>query len=245
MKEIILASASPRRAQLLEQIRVPFRVVKSNAPEIITQTEPGEIVKELSLQKAMAVAAQQDGGIVLGADTIVWLKGKLLGKPKDREDARRMLAGLQGCSHSVYTGVTIMKCARSKAMPSMEISACGAGQLPGETKCLPYGPRLVSPEIPENGREDGQVTAGDHVWIFRSFYRETAVRVHEMSEEEIEGYLDTGDPFDKAGSYGIQGPFAAFVDGIEGDYLNVVGLPVSAVYQELKNITDDYEKAEG
>lgn len=188
MRKIILASGSPRRKELLAQIGIPFQVIKSNAEEKITKTVPEEIVKDLSLQKAADVAQQLQEGIILGADTIVCLDGEIMGKPKDRNDAFQMLERLQGRSHSVFTGVTLMR------------------KIPGEEMKI------------------------------RSFAVETRVKIHEMCREEIEAYLDTGDPFDKAGSYGIQGPFAAYVDGIEGDYNNVVGLPVAAVYQELKRL---------
>ena len=189
MEEIILASGSPRRRELLTQIGVPFRVIKSDAPEVTTKTEPGEMAMELSCHKAGAAAGQVSRGIILGADTIVWLDGKPLGKPEDRADAKQMLERLQGRSHEVYTGVTLI-------------------------------------------RKEGQQQTCD------SFFCRTVVHVHAMSDAEIEAYLDTGDPFDKAGSYGIQGPFAAYVDGIEGDYQNVVGLPVSAVYQKLKHMCE-------
>ena len=207
MEDIILASGSPRRKELLTLIGVPFRVVKSDAPEVITQTAPGKIVEELSEQKAHAVLMQLEdedrGKTVLGADTIVVLDGEVLGKPKDREDAKRMLLHLQGKAHSVFTGVTLL---RLKNGPSD--SGAASHEAAGE----------------------GQIQK-------LSFFRETKVFVHAMSDAEIEAYLDTGDPFDKAGSYGIQGPFAAFVDGIEGDYQTVVGLPVAAVYQALKAFT--------
>ena len=240
MKEIILASASPRRAQLLEQIGVPFRVIKSEAPEIVTQSEPGEIVKELSRQKAAAVAGKLDNGIVLGADTIVWLDGKLLGKPHDREDAGRMLLELQGRVHHVYTGVTLL-CAD---VPVISGAAAGApaisGAGDGASAVSNAGDGVPAASNAGDGAYADKYTRlliGERCWLCRSFFRETAVHVHAMTPEEIEAYLDTGDPFDKAGSYGIQGPFAAYVDGIEGDYLNVVGLPASAVYQELKNLS--------
>ncbi|MDO5346105.1 MAG: Maf family protein [Lachnospiraceae bacterium] len=185
MRTIILASGSPRRRELLEQIGIPFQVMKSDAEEIITKSAPEEVVLELSAQKAEAVAEQVEEGVILGADTIVAIDGEILGKPAGREHAGRMLKQLQGRTHSVFTGVTLI------------------------------------------GKQAGKKER-------RSFFRETKVQIHSMSEEEIEAYLDTGDAFDKAGSYGIQGPFAAYVDGIEGDYSNVVGLPVSAVYQALK-----------
>ena len=193
MDEIILASGSPRRRELLTLIGVPFKVIKSDAPEIITKTDPGEIVMELSMQKALDVYNKITEGspIVLGADTIVCLDGKVLGKPADREDAKRMIRALQGRTHSVFTGVTLLG----------NINNAGENGIKKET-----------------------------------FFRETKVMVHSMSDEEIEGYLDTGEPYDKAGAYGIQGAFAAYVDGIEGDYTNVVGLPVSAVYQTLKKL---------
>ena len=194
--EIILASGSPRRAELLSLIKIPFRVVVSQAAETITKELPGEIVQELSAQKAEAVARDIPEGIILGADTIVWQDGRVLGKPKDRDDARAMLQKLQGRTHEVYTGVTLIR---------KEKEASGSGT--GAEHC-----RRVS------------------------FYSQTTVHVHAMTDEEIEAYMDTKDPFDKAGSYGIQGPFAAFVDGIEGDYHTVVGLPVARVYQELKKI---------
>ena len=185
---IILASGSPRRRELLEQIGIPYRTLKCSSPEFTTSTDPVGIVKELSARKAQA-AAEKESGIILGADTIVWQDGRVLGKPSDRSDARRMLECLSGREHSVYTGVTLIRM--------------------GE----------------------------DRTELNRLFlYRETKVRVFRMTQEEIEAYLDTGEPFDKAGAYGIQGSFAAFIDSIEGDYTNVVGLPVGAVYQALKQI---------
>ena len=183
MEEIILASASPRRSQLLSLIGVPFQVIVSDADESVEAEQPEEIVMELAYRKAHAVAILPEaaGKFVLGADTIVWCDGRMLGKPKDAAEAGAMLQVLQGREHSVYTGVALL-------------------------------------------RDDA----------VKRFYRQTKVFVHEMSQEEIDAYIATGDPFDKAGAYGIQGPFAAYVDGIEGDYQTVVGLPVSAVYQMLK-----------
>lgn len=186
MKQFILASASPRRRELLEQIGVEFAVVPSEAPEVITKSLPSEVVEELSLQKATDVAEQVEEGIILGADTIVCQNGAIMGKPKDRADAARMLQALQGEEHSVFTGVTILV------------------------------------------KEGGSLVAS------QTFSQETKVYVYEMTDEEIQRYIDTGEPMDKAGAYGIQGRFAAYVEGIEGDYNNVVGLPVSAVWQAVK-----------
>ena len=188
MKKLILASNSPRRRELLEQIGVEFEVIPSNAEEKVTKQEPSEVVEELSRQKAEDVAAAVEDGIVLGADTVVCQDGQIMGKPKDEADAKQMLQKLQGEEHSVYTGVTIL--------------------------------------VKGNG-------AVQHV---QTFSQETKVYVYEMTDEEIDRYIATGEPLDKAGAYGIQGRFAAYVDGIEGDYNNVVGLPVSAVWQELKEL---------
>lgn len=191
MSEIILASASPRRKELLEQVGIQFKVVKSSVEEVITETEPDKVVMELSGQKAEDVAAgsnDRKDRIVIGADTIVFCQGKILGKPKDESDAFAMLEGLAGKSHSVFTGVTLL-----------------------------IGDRMIS------------------------FAEETKVNVKDMTHEEIRRYIATKEPMDKAGSYGIQGRFAAFVSGIEGDYNNVVGLPVSRIYTELtKNGVDIY-----
>jgi septum formation protein len=183
---LILASQSPRRKELLAQIGLTFTVKQSDCEEKIEGTDPEEIVKSLSRQKAKAVAENAEKGyIVLGADTIVVLDGRILGKPRDEEDAFRMLQGLQGREHMVYTGVTLIQ------------------------------------------EEKG---------LCVSFAEGTKVSVWPMSGEEIRDYIKTGEPMDKAGAYGIQGRFAAFIEKIEGDYTNVVGLPLARVYHELKKM---------
>ena len=187
--KVILASASPRRRELLTQIGIDFEVQVSEVEERITTTVPCEVVQELSRQKAEAVMAmrKEEGvrALVIGADTVVACGGEILGKPRDAEDAMRMLRMLSGRSHEVYTGVTF---------------------------------------VYDEGRE------------IYSFYECTKVHFAPMTEAEIEEYVTTGDPMDKAGAYGIQGFCARYITGIEGDYNNVVGLPVGRVYQELKNI---------
>ncbi len=185
---IILASASPRRQELLTQIGLPFEVCPSEWEEVTDKELPEEVVQELSYHKAMEVYERnvtEEGTVVIGADTIVACGGQILGKPGTRERAEEMLGKLQGGTHQVYTGVTFV--------------------------------------WKEKGRTE---TAG--------FYECTDVRVYPMTEEEIRCYVETGEPMDKAGAYGIQGGFAAFIQGICGDYNNVVGLPVGRVYQELK-----------
>lgn len=181
MKKIILASGSPRRRELLEQIGVKFEIHKAEGEEKITSSIPEEAVKELSLQKAKEVSGKYDGDVVIGADTVVAVDGQILGKPADRADAVRMLRLLQGKEHQVITGVTVIL------------------------------------------KESGKTV---------NFAEVTKVHVFPMTEEQIEQYIETGEPMDKAGAYGIQGKFAVYVSGIEGDYNNVVGLPVGRLYQE-------------
>lgn len=184
--KIILASASPRRRELLHQVGIEPEIIPSQVEEIIISTDPKEAVKALSAQKAedvmAACANRKDSFIIIGADTVVAVDGKILGKPASGEEAVRMIGLLQGREHQVYTGVTMIF---------------------GKT-----GERLT-------------------------FAEQTDVHVCPMSPEQIEGYVATREPMDKAGAYGIQGCFAACIRGIEGDYNNVVGLPVGRVCQEL------------
>ena len=192
MNRIILASASPRRRELLSQIGVNFDIRVSQAEEIYHSTVPQEIVKELALIKAETVARElspeeRNGCLLIGADTVVVQNGKILGKPKDEADALQMLRNLQGNCHEVYTGTALLR-------------------------------------FENNERE------------VRNHAVMTKVYVHAMSEQEIRAYIATGEPMDKAGAYGIQGRFAAYIDRIEGDYYNVVGLPVSYIYQSLKEL---------
>ena len=188
MKKIVLASGSPRRKELLEQIGVRFEIQKAEGEERITSLVPEEVVRELSMQKAEEVALKCDGDLIIGADTVVAVKGQILGKPKDRADALRMLRLLQGTEHQVITGVTVIL------------------------------------------KETGKTV---------SFAEVTKVHMYPMTEEQMERYIDTGEPMDKAGAYGIQGKFAAYVSSIEGDYNNVVGLPIGRLYQEVLNAGTD------
>lgn len=193
---IILASASPRRRELLEQIGLDFEVVTSHVVEQISSVRPDDAVEELSRQKAEAVFCQEteaaEGGLlVIGADTVVALDGVILGKPVDGGDAFRMLERLQGREHEVYTGVTLL------------YKAAGASER--KAKC---------------------------------FHERTRVYFYPMTKAEISEYVHTGDPLDKAGAYGIQGFCARYISRIEGDYNNVVGLPVGRLYQEIRELTE-------
>ena len=185
-----LASASPRRKELLAQIGAECEVVPAAGEERIGSKVPEQVVLELAKQKAKEVAArfsQEPGRLaVLGADTVVAFGGQILGKPKDKADAARMLKTLSGNTHSVFTGVAVVL--------------------------------LANKQVEE---------------VF-SFYEETKVTMYPMSDKQIEAYIGTGEPMDKAGAYAIQGKCAVYIEKIAGDYNNVVGLPVAAIYQKLE-----------
>lgn len=189
-KKIILASASPRRRELLAQAGYKFEIQVSHKEETYISEAPDEIVKELALLKAKDIAEQNDAKnmIVIGADTVVVHQGAILGKPKSKDDAYDMIKGFQGDKHQVYTGVAI----------------------------LDYD-------------VDGKETIVNHAV-------KTDVYVNPMTDEEIWKYIESDNVMDKAGSYGIQSGFAVYIEKIEGDYFNVVGLPISYIYEQLKQI---------
>lgn len=188
MMKLILASASPRRREILDMAGFPFAVCPARGEEVRVGTDPVEIVGNLAEAKAREVAgSQKEDCFVLGADTIVVQDHEIMGKPVDRADARRMLHAIQGSCHQVYTGVALA------------------------------------------GVQAGQMT------MYR-FVQRTDVFVYPMTDAEIEAYMDTGEPFDKAGAYGIQGRFGTYIEKIDGDYLNVVGLPLGRLYQEMKRL---------
>lgn len=181
MKHIILASASPRRKEILELANLKFDVMPSDAQEITTKTAPNEVVMELASIKAKDIYKKSEKqSMIVGADTVVAYQGQILGKSTDEADAKRMLTMLSGQTHEVYTGVCVI--------------------------------------------EDGKT---------KTFYEETKVTFYEISDEQIDHYIKTGEPMDKAGSYGIQGKAAVFIKGIEGDYYNVVGFPIARFLQEI------------
>ena len=209
MTNIVLASASPRRNELLGKLGLAFSVIPAEGEEVLTTSVPEEAVKELSFQKAHEVAerimknreavpapeTEQDRLIVIGADTVVSIDHEIMGKPADREDAARMLHRLSGREHQVYTGVTIL---------------------------VFDGGRAADHRPPEPVTDT-------------CFACRTDVFVYPLSDKEIDSYIATGEPMDKAGAYGIQGAFGLYVEKIDGDYNNVVGLPVSKLWQELRH----------
>lgn len=179
---LILASASPRRRELLALVEPDFTVAAADVDErAVTAPDPASLARALAQAKCLAVAGGHPRDIVIGCDTVVDVDGRVFGKPGDREEARRMLRALSGRSHLVHTGVCIR---------------CGQQQeLFADTTVVTFAP---------------------------------------LDEAEIEAYIRTDEPYDKAGGYGIQGGAARFVTRLEGCYFNVMGFPVPRVYQALK-----------
>lgn len=191
MVRYVLASASPRRIELLEQMGIYFEVCPAHGEEITTKEHPADIVEELSFKKTCeAVDRYQnhcnknDTIVIIGADTMVVCQNEIMGKPCDANDAVKMLTKLQNDTHQVYTGVTL---------------------------------------VIMNEKERRTVT----------FHEKTDVTMYPMTKEQIQAYVATGEPMDKAGAYAIQGKCAVYIKGINGEYNNVVGLPVARLMQEF------------
>jgi septum formation protein len=184
MKRIILASASPRRKELLEKIGLKFEVEPSNyAEDMCSGLSPDELARAISLEKAKAVARRRKNAIVIAADSFIVFRGKMMGKPGTEVEARKMLMALRGKSHSVITGFTILDTDNNNVL----------------TKSV-----------------------------------ETVVYIKDLTSKELEAYVKSGEPLDKAGAYAIQGLGSIIVERIEGDYFNVIGLPLSALAEGLK-----------
>jgi septum formation protein len=181
LPRLVLASGSPRRAEILRAVGWPFEVQAADVDETFGAGErPARYVERLAREKAESIARARLFGLVLGADTTVVADGRVLAKPDDEADARRMLRLLSGRTHEVLTGVALVRAEDSRA----EVA-----------------------------------------------HARTRVRFREMSDAEIDWYVRTGEPADKAGAYAVQGRAALFIEGLEGDYWNVVGLPVRLVYE--------------
>lgn len=181
---LFLASSSPRRSELLKKAGYEFTVEPASVSETVLHgTPPMQIVEQLSSRKAEAIAKLHPSDTILAADTIVVLKGRILGKPKDEEAAKAMLKLLSANVHQVYTGYTII---RGKKF------LCG--------------------------------------------HEVTSVEFYALSQKEIDDYVATGDPLDKAGAYGIQGRGALFVKRINGDFYNVMGLPIAKISRLLNSV---------
>lgn len=184
MKKIILASASPRRRELLATAGIDFEIRTADVDESVPNgTEPVHAAEMTAEKKALAASRADADEIVIGADTIVVAGNRILGKPRDKNDAAAMLTMLSGADHKVITGVCLI---------------CG------EEK--------------------------------RSFAQISKVKFYDLTAEEIKKYVETGEPMDKAGAYGIQGRGCTLVEKIEGDYFNIVGLPVARVCREIEKM---------
>ncbi len=242
--KIILASASPRRRELLAQIGLDFEVKVSNVEEKATAAEPGAMVEELSGQKAGAVLreiqsriwegeenAYRGDVLIIGADTAVSIDGRILGKPADETEAAQMLGLLSGRCHEVYTGVTLLYWTWGGGTGEEENGAEGSREEENGAKGSP------EKEAGEEGSPEKK--AGIRQVLRRTFHERTKVSFYPMTKEEISFYAASGDCMDKAGSYGIQGLCARYIKGVEGDYNNVVGLPVGRLYQEIKDWIDE------
>ena len=182
MKKIILASKSPRRDEILSLVGYPHEVIVSDADETVgDDVSARDAATEISRRKAAAVLGITDGErVIVAADTVVEADGKVFGKPKDENDARRMLETMSGGRHFVHTGVTVT---------------------------------------------DGERTVTECIT--------TKVYMRKLTKRDIDGYIASGEPFDKAGAYGIQGIAGAFVERLEGDYFNVMGLPICRLSEIL------------
>lgn len=181
MKQLILASQSPRRQELLGRLDLPFLVCPAQGEEIIDPTlSPPDLVAQLAQQKAEEILATHPDAVVIGSDTMVVLGDRILGKPKDEGEAFAMITALQGKTHQVFTGVALLS-AQKKTV----------------------------------------------------FSQEAKVTMCPLTPEQVQYYIDQGESLDKAGGYGIQGIGACFIQGIEGDFFNVMGLPLCAVTQAL------------
>ncbi len=182
---VILASKSPRRKEILENLGLKFEVVTADADESSDIREPGALVMALAEKKGVAVKEKlgegADDSLIIACDTLVYCNGEFLGKPQGRNDAERMIRMLSGCSHDVVSGIFL-----------------------------------------------------SYKGYTASAYASTKVIFDSMTEGEIEAYLNTDEPYDKAGAYAIQGLASAHIKGIEGDYFNVVGLPVNLLCNTLK-----------
>jgi len=186
MQSLILASASPRRQELLTLLNKPFKTYPTDVDETLpANTPPVDAVQQLAYKKAEAAFQAHNDSIIIGCDTIVVHNNDILGKPADHEAALQMLSQLSNQTHAVYTGV----CLLSKQQTLL-------------------------------------------------FYEKTEVTFWELTQQEILAYIESGEPFDKAGSYGIQGKAALFVKSIRGDFYNVVGLPISRLARELSQFAN-------
>ncbi|KAL6038755.1 hypothetical protein STEG23_008248 [Scotinomys teguina] len=210
-RRVVLASASPRRRDILGYTGLRFEVVPPEFPETLDKAAfrvPQDYAVETARRKALSVGRALRGDprapdVVIGADTIVVVDGLILEKPRDAEDAFRMLRRLSGRQHSVFTGVAVLLFSESRGHPAGSAPSCAS-----------------EPEV-------------------RTFWEETRVTFSEVTDELLWDYVDSGEPMDKAGGYGIQARGGMLVERLEGDFLNVVGFPLNRLCRELAALLSD------
>lgn len=232
---LILASGSPRRQELIRTFGLAVRIDPADVDETMPEgTPPDVLVEQLSLRKAQTVSGRgghEGGGIVVGSDTVVVLDGRILGKPKDEQEAVDMLRALAGRTHRVYTGIACIDVGKRSELARRETSDVTIRRNLSSDEGLTDRAELASPS--EFGRyrvlselPDGQpeVIAGHTV---------SQVTFSPMNEDEIAAYVKSGEPMDKAGAYGVQGLGAVFVEKIDGDFYSIMGLPLHLLYVML------------
>lgn len=224
---LVLASSSPRRRELIRMLGLPVEVMPSVADESCDPCwKPERIVEELSLRKALAVRVEAGGGperkIIVGSDTIVVLNGDVLGKPRDEAEARAMLSRLQGREHVVYTGLAVVDAEAAAALRDAERMGAFPRTDP-EVQTVPTElGRFRAVSVSPGGQPAAMVG-----------YIASRVTFRPMSRAEVEAYVNTGEPLDKAGAYGVQGIGAAFIEKIDGDFYSIMGLPLNLLYRLL------------
>ena len=200
MAQIILASESPRRKEIMDTMGISYQVISANVKEESEETVPELLVQSIAGLKTSAIIEKtreqltEETGIIIGADTMVFYQEHALGKPKSEEDASRMLRLLSDNVHEVYTGVSILIINKEETLDRISFAVC------------------------------------------------TKVRVRALTDEQIQDYIATGEPMDKAGAYAIQGKFGIYISGIEGDYYNIVGFPIAKIYDTLLSHGIDIKK---
>ena len=243
--KLVLASGSQRRRELLTMCGYDYEIIVSNADEMIDENDPESFVRALSFRKAKDVfdrlfAAGRRDFAVIGSDTVVAFqkdgetKPVIIGKPKDAKDAVRILSMLSGKTHRVFTGVSVIadipdenaaaQCSiREKAEIQTECSIREKAEI--QTECSIREKAEIQTECSIQGKAEIQTECSI-----------TEVTFETLSPDEIADYVNSGDPLDKAGSYGIQGPFGMFVREIRGNYFTVIGMPIPVLYKMLKKI---------
>lgn len=251
-QRIILASGSPRRSEILKTIGLKFEVQASRFEENLDKgsfSHPCEYVKENAKQKAIEVWSRLSGtnnesqgscpDLVIGADTVVTLYDEIMEKPKDEEDAYDMLKKLSGLKHTVFTGVALVT--KPKQLPQLisQRFSCSNSQPSSLESQDNDAQRTGAQSLQYNNLSSRHSLADTKDYLVTTFHESTDVTMAELSDDIIKGYIGTGEPFDKAGSYAIQCNGATLIEQIKGDFYNVVGMPLHRLCRELYILHSD------